>query len=237
MSRRRKQTAWQKRGWVVPARRRKTRYAIPPPQYRPELKFLDEEVATKNFTTSWSNLMPGDNTISGVAQGDGDSDRDGRVYYINSIHMSMFCVSPADLATSQPQPDVIGRVMVVLDTQANETTVVASEIMNASFGEDYLAYRNLKFSKRFRVLWDKTFKLTHNGTTSQDGGGPITYSINQTSTPIFKFNKRFKKPIKVVTTDASGTIGGISDNAIVVIGSCNDATTFIHYHSRVRFTG
>ncbi len=234
----RRQTAWEKRGWVVPARqRRKKAYTIPP-SLRPELKFTDEVVDTQNFTVAWKTMMPADNTISGVAQGDGDSDRDGRVYYIHSCHMSCFMVSPANQGVTNLVPDVIGRLMIVLDTQANETVVTPGDIMITSANEDYLSYRNLKHSSRFRVLWDKSFKLTHNGNTSQvDSADFVRYSVNQTSTPIFKFNKRFKTPIKVVTTDNDGTIGSISDNAIVVIGSCNDATTVLHYHSRVRFTG
>ncbi len=209
-----------------------------PLSLKPELKFNDEEVDNKNFSTSWITMMPADNTISGVAIGDLGNERDGRCYYIHSIHLRMFATAPFEIDSNAPLNDLIGRVMVVLDTQANGTTVVPTDIMNGAFIEDFLAFRNLNNSKRFRVLWDKTFVLRRDGQTATiDSGDFLKFHAPAPVTQVYHFNRRFKKPIKVVTLDATGNIGAISDNAIVVIGTANTTNMQLQYHSRMRFTG
>lgn len=209
------------------------------PSMLPELKFNDEEVDAKAFSTSWITMMPADNTISGVAQSITDEGRDGRCYYIHSIHMRWYAEAAVVEDGPDPFNDLLGRIMVVLDTQANGTAVTPTDVMEGGFIEDYLAYRNLNHVKRFRVLYDKTFRMTRIGQTAVHNVvlDSTTYSTPTTRTPVYHFNKRFAKPIKVVTEGTDGTIASISDNAIVVIGTANTAGMFLQYHSRLRFTG
>ena len=231
MSRRKRtKTAWEKKGWVVAKKARMT------PQL--ELKFNDEEVDNKNFSTSWITMMPADDTISGVAKGDDENQRDGRVYHIHSVHMRMFATAPAQTQQTTPFNDLKGRVVVLLDKQVNEAVLTPTDVFVGGLIEDFLAFRNLQHTSRFTILWDKKFILRRDGQTATNTSGDVLrFHAPAPVTSTFNFNKTFAKPIKVITVNEFGTIASISDNAIVVIGTANTTNMQLQYHSRVRFTG
>ncbi len=235
---RRKRTAWERKGWVVPARRRR-RTNIPAPQYRPEIKFHDEEVDAKSFSsTTWITMMPADDIISGVAQGDTESSRDGRVYYIHSVHLKMFINTEQTVDSVLPFNDLQGRVIIGIDTQSNGLVIAPNDVMDTSGTEDWLAFRNLKNSKRFRVLWDKQFTLRNpEQMVTVNSADLRRFHSPAITTPVYSFNRRFKKPIKVTCTGTDGTIASISDNSIFVIGTANTTTLALQYQSRIRFSG
>ena len=57
-----------------------------------EIKFVDYILSATAFTDVWASgeMDPTENSISGIAQGDGDSERDGRVSTLLSWHLKGF---------------------------------------------------------------------------------------------------------------------------------------------------
>ncbi len=202
-----------------------------------ENKFLDTENVNDNFTTTWDTMDPDDagtvQCVSAVAQGDGESNRDGRVYHINSLHMQgRFSVNAVESAAF-PGTDLIARIVVVWDTQTNGAQLTATSVMDGGQTDDHDAFRNLQFTKRFRVLFDRKVLLPIQTTNE----GAINLFANNDMSKLWKFNHTFKTPIKVICNGTTGVIASITDNSIHVIGVANSATVQLSYQSRIRFTG
>ncbi len=199
-----------------------------------ELKFIDSELQDEVFTQNWAAKNPTtQNCISAVAQGDTEHTRDGRTYWISSIHIRGEFIVPAVEAATAPVADVIARICVILDTQTNGTEIVATEIMESALQDDYNAFRNLHSSQRATVLYDKRVRIVLQG---RPQGAIDLFSHNRKMIP-FTFNKRFKKPIRVNTSTTAQTVGAIVDNSISVIGVASATNVTLNYTSRLRFFG
>ncbi len=201
-----------------------------------ENKFLDLEVTDDAFATSWAAMNPASSVdcISAVAQGDGESNRDGRVYFINSIHLRGTIDMPVAESAAAPRSDVYARIALVWDTQANAATVTATDVMDGGQTEDWLAFRNLQNTKRFRVLKDMTRRIV---VSQQMNEGAVNLFASTGAIVPWTMNVRFKKPVKVTCVGTTGVIASISDNAFHVIGCANSTVCELNYQSRIRFTG
>ncbi len=202
-----------------------------------ENKFVDYNVADKAFTTGWTGGEMDNATalaLSAVAQGDTGSSRDGRVYYINSIHVRGFIHLPAAESQTGPQPDVLARLALVWDTQTNNGQLNAEDVyVTVGAGEDVNSFRNLKFSKRFIVLKDKEMRVYRNQTNE---GAANLFAANVVQIP-FNFNKKFSKPIKVRASTTAATVAAITDNSLHLIGTSTSTALLLTYESRCRFSG
>lgn len=202
-----------------------------------ENKFLDSELTATATATTWASLNPTGtgctDSISVPAQGTGESDRDGRQYTINSIHVRGRLSLAAAEAQAAPLGDEIGRVIIYWDTQTNSTEATATEIMDGGLTEDWLAFRNLQNSKRFIVLYDKTIRLrpalVNEGAADAFAAGPVTIP--------WKFNKSFKKGIQVTCDNTTANVSSVSDNNIGVAAVSTSANVLISYQARIRFSG
>ncbi len=203
-----------------------------------ESKFVDYFVNDDAFTTGWAGGEMEDGTalsISAVAQGDGESQRDGRTYNITSVHVNGLVQKAATESQTAPIDEVVARVVMVLDTQTNGAQLNAEDVINAvAAGEDWLGFRNLQNTGRFRVLKDKVFTLRASNATNE--GAANLFSSGALNLP-FKFNVKFKTPIKVRCTGTTAAIASIADNSIHIIGTSQLTTTLLSYNSRIRFTG
>lgn len=197
-----------------------------------EKKFFDVTVSNAALTAnSWTDIPGG--TISAPAQGDGAQERDGRVFFIHSLHVRGF-IDVAKNSTGQAQEDILVRIVVVWDTQCNNAAVTPSEIYEQ--GPDLVnRLRNLEHSSRYIVLKDKLIRINRN--VLYDTNLQTFYAQEQLIP--FKFNKTFKKPIKVRTSGTTAAVGSITDNNITVLAGMNTGgdSTNVHMASRVRFTG
>ncbi len=200
-----------------------------------EMKFVDTQAVSDAFTSTWATMEDATNdSVSGVAQGDGESNRDGRKYLIHSIHIKARAhVIEIESATA-PLPDLFGRICLVWDTQTNGAQLTATDVMDGGQSNDELAFRNLQHSKRFRVLWDKKFIIKRSNTNE---GSINLFASNPTSTPIMVFNRVFKKPIPVICSGTTAVVANISDNSLHMIGVANSSTCLLTYQVRLRFTG
>ncbi len=231
-----------KRGTMLGTRRRawKRRRRFAPVHDRfhnpSELKFADIETDSDAFATSWATMEDGTNqSISGVAQGDGESQRDGRTYFIHSIHIRCNVESPSQESQVTPLSNLRGRFCLVLDTQTNGAQLTATDVMDGGGTDDVLAFRNLQHSKRFRVLWDKSWILKREGQTNE--GAIDLFAAPFATTNVFQFHKDFKTPVKVICQATTAVIAAISDNSFHIIGVSDSTVARLNMQVRIRFTG
>lgn len=199
-----------------------------------EKKFLDTELTASALATTWAALNPvGVDSLSIPAQGDGESNRDGRTYAIESVHVRGHFELAAAEGAGVPASMIECRVIVYWDTQTNGAEATATDIMDAGGTTDILAFRNLQNSKRFKVLYDKVCLLKPHALNE----GAVNSFANGAVIQRFEFNKQFKKPIIVNCTGTTSSVASVSDNniGIAAIGTSSNAT--IAYQARVRFVG
>ncbi len=202
-----------------------------------ERKFADFEASGDAFASSWATMQDGTiKCISAVAIGNTESTRVGRVYHITSLHMRGSVSTGSQESQTAPLNDMFCRVVIVWDTQTNAAELTATDVMDAGQTDDEYAFRNLQNTKRFRILMDKVISLNFSNMTNE---GAINLFAAGQKKVHFKFNRTFKKPIKVICSGTSAVIGSITDNSIHVIGisSTTTASPVLNYQARIRFTG
>lgn len=202
-----------------------------------ERKFVDYQTVNDAFTTSWATMEDATaKSISAVAVGNTESTRVGRVYHITSVHLRGAVICAAQESDTAPFSDSLCRIVIVHDTQTNAADVTAADIMDEGQTDNHFAFRNLQNTKRFRILMDKTIVLRYDNMTNE--GGANLFAVGPRVTQ-WKFNRTFKKPIKVICKGASAVIASITDNSIHVIGITSSVATAaaLSYQSRIRFTG
>lgn len=186
-----------------------------------ENKFLDLNLIGSAINITWvggEEDPAGVDALNAIAQGDGESNRDGRKCVLTQVNV-------AGRVTFAPGAAVDGRVvrvMLIWDTQSNGAQLNAEDVM-VNTGNISQQFRNLQFSKRFRVLADKKF------TFSQTALG----TIMEKQFHIFK-----KLPnIQVIHNGTTGNISTITDNSLHMIACASGTLTSLSYNSRVRFRG
>lgn len=206
-----------------------------------EKKFKDYDLLAQATSPTWagSELDPtGIGCLSAVAQGDGESERDGRVYQIHSLHIKGWIETQAVESDTNPMDDFMTRLVLVQDTQTNGAQLNGEDVIDTvSSVYDINGFRNLQYSTRFKVLKDKMLRTT-GANTAMNEGAPNLFSNGSVRIP-FSFNKRFKKPITVRCSSTTATVAAVTDNSLHLIGVTRSGTTVptISYRSRIRFTG
>lgn len=201
-----------------------------------ESKFVDIETNGDPFAITWATMENATALcISGVAQGDGESERDGRVYHLTSIHVKYIIHTLAVESSGTPLPTVHGRVCIVWDKQTNAAQLDATDVMDAGGTDDILSFRNLQFTQRFNVMYDKPFILKRYGQTNE--GAINLFASGICSTNVISFNKSFARPVKVTCTGTGGTVAAINDNSFHCIGIGNTTALQLNMIVRCRFVG
>lgn len=173
-------------------------------------------------------------SLNTVAQGDTESNRDGKKILMQKLilHGNIFVPAQAN-RTSGLQPG-IAYVAVVLDTQCNGAKLNSEDVFKNQAGSSRLAaqpLRNLQYSTRFRVLASKRITLTspeatYDGTNIEADGTdhPFDFYVNLKNLP-------------VTFTGTTSDVASISDNCISVVAYCTstDFAPALYYQSRLRF--
>lgn len=203
-----------------------------------ENKFADSEATATNLTTTIARVDPTSGStqcLTAVAQGDGESQRDGRRYKMNSLHVRGM-ISMSAVTGGTPQVPVIIRVAIVLDTQSNGAALTATDVFKTATtaAQNVHAFRNLQYSQRFRVLYDKSY------TMNAEAGAYDGINADWPSTKKqFKININIPETWAIVDTSATtANITSVTDNSIHLLAwadGTNLAT--IRYESRLRFVG
>ncbi len=200
-----------------------------------ENKFIDGEITATNFATTWGTLEDATTDALPIpAIGNTESTRIGRVYHINSIHLKGQLTMIASESTTAPLNDVHARVCVVWDTQTNGAQMTATDAMDGGQTLDVLSFRNLQFSKRFKILMDKTFIIRRNGQTNE---GAINLFAAGSHISKWSFNKMFSVPVKVICSGTTGVVGSVTDHSFHVIGVATATNVLLEFQARTRFSG
>ncbi len=199
-----------------------------------ELKFSDTETNDDAFAGSWATMQDATMLcVSAVAQGDGESNRDGRMYTIESLHLKGQIKLPVSESAAAPPSPFLARVVVVWDKRTNGVALTPTDVMDAGQTDDLLSFRNLQQTTRFRVLWDKTFvvrpPVMNEGAINLFARGGVTIP--------FKKSFNFKTPIVVHCSGTTAVVGSIVDNSISVIGIAEKTAATLSFQARTRFRG
>lgn len=205
-----------------------------------ETKFYDTSRA--GYTILTSTDMSGHeadpttiNCISAPAQGDGESNRDGKKINITSMHINGVVVADiqADQTATDLQPMVL--IAVVLDTQTNGAQLNSEDVYKNTSGNAALTIaplRNLQYSARFKILGYKLLKLapppiTYDGANIEQGGVQASFSFNK------------KVNIPVAFTGTTEGVANVTNNSIHIIACTNNtgASPTLYYNARIRFVG
>ncbi len=167
-------------------------------------------------------------SISAIAQGDSESNRDGRKCTLTSLHIRGSVILDSSQGTTL-QDGRQCRVIIVWDTQTNAAQLNAEDVYLTPT-EISLAFRNLQFTKRFKILKDATFDLN-----VMAGAGNGTADDSPDYIKHFKWN--FKLKIPVIHKGTTAVVGSVTDNSLHVIAFANATGITLKYESRVRFVG
>ncbi len=210
-----------------------------------ELKFLDcawNQVTINGTSTSWggNEMQPSTGCtgcVSCPAQGDGESERDGRRFVIKSVYVTG-CV---DNSAASDGADMVQTpacfFALVLDMQANLVTITSEDVYkNATTGTigGVFPLRNLQKVARFKIL-DSVYVP----------GVPVVAGTDGANTN--SMMPSYRQPVKlswsgdiaVNTTSTTADVATVSDNAIHVLACCETATFTPQFvaQSRMRFVG
>jgi len=205
-----------------------------------EHKFYDTTyTAAITNSTGMTGLEADPNTvncISAPAQGDGESDRDGKKINIESVHVHgvVSIASQAD----QTGADVVPTIMIalVLDTQSNGAQLNSEDVyknLTSSALSSPTPLRNLQYSRRFKVLKTKILNfpapaLSYDGTNMEQSGKTMSFGMDI---------KRLNIPVTFTSTTAG--IANVVDNSLHIIATTSSTTMAptLYYNARIRFVG
>lgn len=210
-----------------------------------ELKFRDSALTEVGFSGAAAltggefdpNYFDGGATnmlcLNGIAQGDGEEQRDGRRVVLKSIFVTGY-VTQGPLVNQTVGADV-GRVILALvhDKQTNGAQLNSEDVFkNPSGSTAHVAHlvRNLQYSQRFDVLWKKTYVMpplptSYDGTNMEMGETGIKFKVWRTL------------DLPVQFTGTGSTVASIADNSLHLIAFGSGAGLSLGYNARVRFIG
>lgn len=208
-----------------------------------ERKFLDTYASnlTVNAPTDCSSgeMQPeGGCTgcLSAPAQGDGESNRDGRKILIKSCWVEGLITSSVlhDQADVAPAATIF--IALVGDCQTNGATIVSEQVFtnpNDTAATNAFPLRNLEYSSRYRVLAHKTIQMgpPFSGT---DGTNTLSLGCNPR-----RFTLAWKGNVPVNFTNTTADVANVADNSLHIIAFATNTNyvPLISYNARVRFVG
>lgn len=174
--------------------------------------------------------------LNSIAQGDGESERDGRQVMVKSCYVSGSIHAPIAnaAAASLDQPDIY--VALVLDNQTNAAQLNSEDVFTnpsgAALGAAY-PLRDLQYTKRFQVL--DSVLLT----------APTRYAYNDAATTgtmsgwTIPFKLSWSGLVQTNYVGTTAVVASIADTSLHVIAysSSVSGAPAITYNARVRFVG
>lgn len=230
-----------------------------------EVKYVDRFFAQEwTSTKKWdhfglNNATGSHEPLNGIVQDDSPTGRDGRKVKMKSLHIKLALEldqvdeydNPADEDNQVLlYDDQYFRFVVVIDTQSNKTVFNWNEVFqdnpvaDARWGP--LEWRNLQWSGRFKVVYDKTFRISRNGNIGfaiDAEGVNTTYYSAPHAKKVFKINVPLSDD--VFYDGPNNTSGTITKNAMYM-GGCRllnhssqvqPGTMSCWANARVRFVG
>ncbi len=204
-----------------------------------EKKFYDTTLATTALVAptdgAGGELDPTTvNSISAPAQGDGESNRDGKKIMMKSVHVTGRVQFTDNTGETAGRINATAIVALVLDTQSNGAQLNSEDVFTNPGGTALLAsapLRNLQYSTRFKVLATKTMSMV--ARPVWDGTNIELFSQSN----IFRFDKKLDMPVEFTGTAAG--VANVMNNSIHVVGYSDtlNGVPKITYNARLRFVG
>lgn len=195
----------------------------------PEKKSRSVSIDNLTVSASAPSFIP----LNNIEQGSGNNQRVGRQVRLHSLHVKIA------FQTFTIDAD-IGRISIFWDMQHNsgETVLESPNLIftdNPAYTSDVYGFRNLSNTKRFIMLWDKSFMLN---STAAYRDSSTTFSLQKGR--FFDLNI----PLKGQTVNYEGTGGSISEIATGVVymllqftgGAGSGTQAVVKGGTRIRFT-
>lgn len=212
-----------------------------------ELKFLDTGASSVALgaptDASGGEIQPEfgcTSCLSAPAQGDGESNRDGRKIVIKSMLVNGAVLS----GTLNDQADAINApqifVALVLDKQANGATIVSEQVFtnpNDSAAVNAGLFRNLEYAQRYQVVDSAVLQLGP-FTGATDGANTSTWRC-----PVVPFKLSWNGNLPVEFTGTTADVANVTNYAFHVIAfatnllGAGSVAPLISYNARCRFVG
>ncbi len=195
-----------------------------------ELKFFDQDIDDANVDAGGTIFLNGSTEASLVrfAQGDGESNRDGRKVCIKKIQWRYQLTQAAAAAATVTSQDTV-RVILYLDKQANGAAATVLDILETA---DFQAFNQLANSQRFYIYMDRTHDMGPCAAAG-DGAANDSGAVEQSYT----FYKKVAIPIEYNNASTDGALATVrSNNLNVLLISKASLTTFAS-KMRLRFIG
>ncbi len=206
-----------------------------------ELKFYDTSLIAAALTAP-TDASGGEHnpsatiSLNTVVQGDGESNRDGRQISMRKISIQGTIRVPAQINVTASDEGSLIYIALVHDSQTNAALLNSEDVFKNPGANSATAanpFRNLQFTKRFRVLAHRTIVM-QNPSQVWDG---TNIEVNGL---VRKFSMHVD--LKGMVTNYSNTtetIANITDNGlnIVAYASNTQLAPVLNYNARLRFVG
>ncbi len=194
-----------------------------------EKKFFD---VTSTLATIVSTGTIVEDSLNHITQGTGESQRVGRVAWVKSMHVRGVFIIDNGLSVSGVNRHDSVRCIWYLDRQCNGATATVAQILDSA---DINSHLNLENSSRFHILKEILIGISSGPGAGDIGGANSNFVGSETP---FKFNLKFKSPIKIEFNGADGTIDEIRSNNIgfLVISRLSITPSNLETCNRIRYT-
>ncbi len=191
-----------------------------------ELKFFETE---KALTTSSTTGVLLDDSLLHIPQNTTENGRLGR--RIQLVHLAIRGHMLFNSTTTLSQMNNALRVIVFLDKQANGAAATMSDIISSDGVVDFLSFRDLSNSGRFRILHDQA--LAMNGHAVLQSSASVGDNLPRTY--LWGLNVPLHEIIEYSGT--TGAMTEIRSSNIGVMTVCHEALVLPHvaYRTRVRY--
>lgn len=194
-----------------------------------DVRHVDTEMSTVILENTTTNVGVG--FISGIQQGDGENEREGRTIHLRGINVQGFIHKNATSAATL-QREYECRVICYVDHQTNGTSNNTNQVYANPIDATQAinAFRDLTYGKQYDIIHSQVINIKPN--LAYTGA---TYTAANASVP-FGFYKKCN-----IEVNWSGTNSGISnvvDNAIRIMAysTVGDSNLDCFAHARVFFT-
>lgn len=206
-----------------------------------ETKFIDYEYnAAVSKALAGAEADPAVGALNAIAQGDSENNRDGRKCTLVGLYIKGYIErDPVDQAgtISELTSAATCRLVVVQDTQSNGAQLNAEDVFEdpTDTALEPLVFRNLQYTKRFRILHDECIDLDITAIAANSAAG--TPFIGGADRKHFSVSKQIT--LNVLHSGTTADISNITDNSLHVLcfSGANDADCTLRYISRIRFRG
>ncbi len=198
----------------------------------PELKFIDTEVNSVTLPTlSWGSILPVNNNLHPVAQGDGGSDRDGRRYFITCVKLHIMVETSNLERLPAPADDILFSFAIILDRQTNQGAVTASNVYEGGTVPAF-DFRNKFYETRYIVLYHeidnlKRFQFSESTGTASHGK----------QRKVYHFKHKFVRPISVLCKGDTANVTAMTTNSLSLIAVASTTELKMSYTCRCLFRG